>query len=171
MHRFAASILLALALVAVTVSAGTYPRLGLNMTTMGDNCGGNCPGGCSSCPCGTSPWYQDIGAWCSKFGWNQQNCQCIMKQESGGNANAVNQNGGGSLDVGIWQINSQNWGSCSGGAPPCDPGTNLGCAIKVGCVLQMFSHTGSRADQPLSVVRVNRCTSKWDRRASATLLS
>jgi hypothetical protein len=129
MHRSAASIL-AFALVVMTVSAGTAPVLGLNVTS-GGTCGGNCQGGCDSCPCGTSPSYQDVGAWCSKFGWNQQNCQCIMKHESGGNANAVNQNGGGSLDVGLWQINTQNWGVCSGGAPPCDPGTNLGCAIKV----------------------------------------
>ena len=36
---------------------------------------------------------------------NQANCQCIMKAESGGNANAVNQNSqGGSYkwDVGLW---------------------------------------------------------------------
>ena len=57
--------------------------------------------------------------------------QCIMSHESGGNANAVNQNVGGSLDVGLWQINTQNWASCSGGSPPCDPGTNLACAIDV----------------------------------------
>jgi len=37
-----------------------------------------------------------------------------MKHESGGNANAVNQNSGGSFDVGLWQVNSGNWASCSG---------------------------------------------------------
>ena len=36
------------------------------------NCGGNCPGGCTSCPCGTSPSFQSISAWCAKFtGWSQ----------------------------------------------------------------------------------------------------
>ena len=54
-----------------------------------------------------------------------------MSHESGGNTNAVNQNTGGSLDIGLWQINTQNWASCSGGSPPCDPDTNLGCAEKV----------------------------------------
>jgi hypothetical protein len=52
-----------------------------------------------------------------------------MNAESGANANAVNQNSGGSLDVGLWQINSQNWGSCSGGGPPCQPNTNLNCGM------------------------------------------
>lgn len=72
-----------------------------------------------------------------------------MSKESGGNANAVNQNGaGGSYDVGLWQINDMNWASCSGnsnwylsicslsfmlnciiegGAAPCDPSKNLEC--------------------------------------------
>ena len=36
-----------------------------------------------------------------------------------------------SFDVGLWQVNTQNWNSCSGGSPPCDPGTNLGCAVDV----------------------------------------
>ncbi len=54
-----------------------------------------------------------------------------MKAESGGNANAVNQNSGGSYDVGLWQINDMNWASCSGGSAPCDPNTNLACAKKV----------------------------------------
>lgn len=54
-----------------------------------------------------------------------------MSKESGGNANAVNQNSGGSYDVGLWQINDMNWASCSGGAAPCDPSKNLECAKKV----------------------------------------
>jgi len=54
-----------------------------------------------------------------------------MKAESGGNANAVNQNSGGSYDVGLWQVNDYNWASCSDGAAPCDTNTNLACAIKV----------------------------------------
>ena len=84
--------------------------------------------------------------------WNQAHCQCIMSKESGGNANAVNQNGaGGSYDVGLWQVNSMNWASCNGtqkmniillnisrknilnfcisigGKAPCDPTQNLNC--------------------------------------------
>lgn len=51
-------------------------------------------------------------------GWSQACCQCIVSHESGGNGNAVNQNSGGSLDVGLWQVNTQNWASCSGGSPP-----------------------------------------------------
>ena len=35
-----------------------------------------------------------------------------MNAESGGNAHAVNQNTGGSYDVGLWQINDFNWVSC-----------------------------------------------------------
>jgi hypothetical protein len=111
-----------------------------NLTS--SNCGGNCPGGCSSCPCGTNTNYQDIASWCAQHSWNQvctlnlrdksyipyrplinipyracvaqANCQCIMSHESGGNANAVNQNSGGSYDVGLWQINDYNWNACSG---------------------------------------------------------
>ena len=90
-------------------------------------CGGNCPGGCSECPCGSSSNHQDIATWCSKYSWNQANCQCIMQNESGGNANAVNQNTGGSYDVGLWQVNDFNWNSCSGGKAPCDPNANLNC--------------------------------------------
>ena len=94
-------------------------------------CGGNCPGGCSSCPCGSSSNYQDISSWCSKYSWNQKNCQCIMNAESRGNANAANMNSDGSYDVGLWQINDYNWNSCSGGSAPCDPSSNLNCAKKV----------------------------------------
>ena len=78
----------------------------------GSNCGGNCPGGnCASCLCRTTQNVQDITYWCSQYsGWNQANCRCIMSHESGGNANAVNQNVGGLYDVGLWQINDFNWG-------------------------------------------------------------
>jgi len=105
----------------------------LNDTAPQNTCGGNCPSNdCSSCPCGTTPNRLSVSEWCGKYsGWNQGQCQCIMSHESGGNANAVNQNSGGSLDVGLWQVNTQNWNSCSGGKPPCDPNTNLQCAIKV----------------------------------------
>jgi len=51
--------------------------------------------------------------------------------ESGGNANAANENTNESFDVGVWQINSMNWASCSGGNPPCDPNTNGACAHAV----------------------------------------
>ena len=55
-----------------------------------------------------------------------------MNAESAANGNAVNQNGaGGSYDVGLWQINSMNWASCSGGKAPCDLNTNLNCAKMV----------------------------------------
>lgn len=82
---------------------------------------------------GSTASTQSISTWCSKYsGWSQSSCQCIMQHESGGNANAVNQNGnGGSYDVGLWQINDMNWASCSGGAAPCDPSKNLACAEKV----------------------------------------
>jgi hypothetical protein len=99
--------------------------------TSSSTCGGNCPGGCSSCPCGTSSSYQDIASWCSKYSWNQKNCQCIMNAESRGNAHAANENSDGSFDVGLWQINDYNWNSCSGGSAPCDPSSNLNCAKKV----------------------------------------
>jgi len=58
-------------------------------------------------------------------------CQCIANAESGGNANAMGKNTDGSYDVGLWQINSFNWASCSGGSAPCNPSTNLECAKKV----------------------------------------
>eukprot|EP00597_Dinobryon_sp_UTEXLB2267_P014693 CAMPEP_0170106608 /NCGR_PEP_ID=MMETSP0020_2-20130122/5488_1 /TAXON_ID=98059 /ORGANISM="Dinobryon sp., Strain UTEXLB2267" /LENGTH=77 /DNA_ID=CAMNT_0010330993 /DNA_START=221 /DNA_END=454 /DNA_ORIENTATION=- len=54
-----------------------------------------------------------------------------MTAESGGNANAVNQNTGGSYDVGLWQINDFNWNACSSGKAPCDMTANLNCAIAV----------------------------------------
>ena len=114
------------------VAAGTYNE----PTKLGSStCGGNCPGGCDSCPCGSSSNMQDPVSWCAKYsGWSQSQCQCIIKHESGGNANAVNQNTGSEAykwDVGLWQVNSYNWDSCSGGSAPCSPSTNLDCAIKV----------------------------------------
>lgn len=98
--------------VIALIQAGTLP-VRLNSTLAG-SCGGNCPGGCASCPCGSSSNYVTISSWCAKHSWNQANCECIIKHESGGNANAVNQNSGGSYDVGLWQINDFNWASCSG---------------------------------------------------------
>uniref|UniRef100_A0A7S2TMW4 Transglycosylase SLT domain-containing protein n=1 Tax=Lotharella oceanica TaxID=641309 RepID=A0A7S2TMW4_9EUKA len=117
-------------LIALLVPA--LMAININVNSTSTTCGGNCPGGCSDCPCGTSSSSQSISSWCSKYsGWKQSSCECIMSHESRGNANAVNQNFGGSYDVGLWQINSANWGSCSGGKAPCDPSTNLNCAKKV----------------------------------------
>jgi hypothetical protein len=100
-----------------------------------DTCGGNCPSGdCPSgnCPCGTSSNYVDVGSYCSQFsGWSAGCCACIANAESSGNANAENYNTNGSFDVGLYQVNDVNWSSCSGGQAPCDPNTNLQCAIKV----------------------------------------
>ena len=98
-----------------------------------ETCGGNCPGGkCPSCPCGTTKNPQDIASWCGKYSsWNQACCKCVVSHESGGNGNALNYNTNGSFDVGLWQINAVNWGSCSGGTAPCNVQTNLNCAIKV----------------------------------------
>ena len=91
-------------------------------------CGGNCPGGYT-----LSMWlfsnYVDIASWCSKYSWNQKNCQCIMNAESR-NANADNENSDGSFDVGLWQINDYK-GKLLRGKAPCDPNTNLNCAKKV----------------------------------------
>ena len=95
------------------------------------NCGGNCPGGCDQCPCGLQPSYADIKEWCAKYHWNQENCECIMLNESVGNANAVNQNYDGTYDVGLWQIDTVNWNACNGGRTPCDPTENLNCAIDI----------------------------------------
>ena len=97
-----------------------------------NGCGGNCPSGnCPTCYCGTTTNNVDITSWCSQYSWSQSCCKCIVTHESGGNANAVNYNSDASSDVGLWQINALNWGSCSGGQAPCDPATNLNCAIKV----------------------------------------
>jgi hypothetical protein len=76
---------------------------------LADSCGGNCPsGGCPNCYCGYSKNIVDIGGWCSKYGWDQGCCRCIVSHESGGNANALNYNSNGSTDVGLWQVNDVN---------------------------------------------------------------
>lgn len=66
---------------AACVQAGTTVPAGLQGNLSSSNCGGNCPGGCSSCPCGTSTNYQDINSWCSKYSWNQVNI--FLKAEFG----------------------------------------------------------------------------------------
>lgn len=99
---------------------------------LSDNCGGNCPSGnCHTCYCGTNKLMEDIATWCGKHNWNVSCCKCIVSHESGGNAHAMNHNTNGSTDVGLWQINSVNWGGCNGNKAPCDPNENLKCAIKV----------------------------------------
>ena len=85
--------------------------------------------GCSTCG---SASYVTISTWCSKYsGWSQSCCKCIVQAESGGNLHACNKNSNGSIDVGLWQINSGNWASCNGGNPPCDTSSNLFCAKKL----------------------------------------
>ena len=107
--------------------------LGLTLYTNATTCGGNCPSGkCNTCYCGSSSSYVDIASACSQYsGWSQTHCQCIAKHESGGNAHAQLHNTNGSDDVGLWQINSSNWSSCSGGSAPCSVSANLACAKKV----------------------------------------
>ena len=99
---------------------------------LSDKCGGNCPGGrCPNCPCGTSPNRVDVASKCKMHSWTQKCCVCVVNAESGGNGNAMNYNGNGTFDVGLFQINKVNWGGCSGGSPPCDVSTNVRCAIMV----------------------------------------
>jgi len=99
-----------------------------------NTCGGNCPSNdCPGCPCGTGSAYVNIANACAQYGgWNQDQCRCIVSHESSGNAHAANYNpGGNTYDIGVWQVNTINWSTCSGGNPPCDQSTNLGCAIDV----------------------------------------
>ena len=114
---------------ALLASAIATETIGANSTSGSSTCGGNCPGGCDSCPCGSTESVQSISTWCSKYsGWDLASCECIVSHESGGNAYAVNENTDGSFDVGLWQINDYNWDSCSSGSAPCDANTNLACA-------------------------------------------
>ena len=94
-------------------------------------CGGNCPSGCDTCPCGSRTSMTNIRDWCAKYHWNQQNCECIVLHESEGNKNAMHQNSEGSFDAGLWQINEANWHACNDGNPPCHATKNLNCAIDV----------------------------------------
>ena len=54
--------------VAVLLSLVAMTFAQLNTTS---NCGGNCPGGCDSCPCGTSTNYVSVSDWCAQHSWNQ----------------------------------------------------------------------------------------------------
>jgi len=50
---------------------------------------------------------------CDVFGnFNCQVALAVMESESGGNPEAWNANTNGTLDVGLWQINSINWETC-----------------------------------------------------------
>jgi hypothetical protein len=50
---------------------------------------------------------------CDTFGaFNCQVALAVMQAESGGNPEAWNANDNGTLDVGLWQINSINWDTC-----------------------------------------------------------
>ena len=128
------AVVLALVLcAAVCVSAGTRPISSApNASAPLDSyCGGNCPSGdcVDGCPCGESANPIDPVAFCQLYSdWSQECCQCIVNAESSGNANAMNENNDGSFDVGVWQVNTQNWASCNGGNPPCDPTVNGACA-------------------------------------------
>ena len=99
--------------------------------------------------------YVDAATWCAKHSWNQACCRCVISKESSGNAHACHRNSNGSIDAGLWQINQMNWASCSGGSAPCDPSTNLNCAIKVynwgGRTWRLWSTCGSP-----SILCVNR---------------
>lgn len=78
--------------------------------------------------CG-APTYVDIGTWCSKYsGWSQGCCKCIAEKGSGGNAHACNKKDDGSIAVGLWQINSKDWGLCYSGNTPCNTLSNFACA-------------------------------------------
>jgi len=105
-------------LVIVAVLALAVVALATNSTN--DNCS----------TCGSASKV-DIDTWCAKHSWGKSCCKCIVEHESGGNAHACHKNNNGSIDAGLWQINQMNWASCSGGKAPCDPSTNLACAIKV----------------------------------------
>jgi hypothetical protein len=108
--------------------------LAIVAVVVADTCGGNCPSNdCPGCPCGTARSDVNIDQWCSSFsGWDQACCRCIVSHESSGNAHAANYNSwDSSYDVGVWQVNTVNWKDCSGGAAPCNPSTNLQCAIDV----------------------------------------
>jgi hypothetical protein len=92
-----------------------------------NTCGGNCPtNDCVDCPCGTKVHKVNAGKYCNIYSkWSQTCCLCIASHESGDNANAVNHNTNDSDDVGLFQINSVNWPSCSSGAAPCNVDVNL----------------------------------------------
>jgi hypothetical protein len=44
-------------------------------------------------------------------GWDEKCCACIARRESKGNANAETKREDGSVDIGLWQINENEWGT------------------------------------------------------------
>eukprot|EP00347_Sterkiella_histriomuscorum_P009857 403339610 len=110
----------------------TIVALGLTLV-LANNCGGNCPSNkCDNCVCGTDQKRVNIASACSQYGgWSQRCCQCIVQHESDGNSHAILRNDDGKVDVGLWQIDSVNWGQCNGGRAPCDVGSNLNCAKQI----------------------------------------
>ena len=115
-------------------SSNTNANSGSNTCSRANCISGGCTRGC---PCGPTPNVlsaADVEHWCSQYsGWNLASCKCIVNAESSGNSNEVNQNTDShhTLDVGLWQINEQNWAECSGGAAPCSLQANLNCAKKI----------------------------------------
>ena len=97
------------------------------------NCGGNCPSGnCPDCKCGTAPaYYSKVDACRMWNGWSQGCCECIISHESAENLHAQLHDSDGSDDIGLWQVNSLNWGACNGGKAPCDLNANFNCARTV----------------------------------------
>ena len=67
---------------------------------------------------------------CDVFGvFNCQVALAVMKAESGGNSEAWNSNNNGTLDIGLWQINSINWDTCGMSMSDLlDPYKNTDCA-------------------------------------------
>ncbi len=107
--------------------------LGVFREVIGDMCGGNCAtNDCPSCPCGTTMRYANITNVCAQYGgWSFECCACMVSLESGGDLNAANYNHSSrTYDVGLWQINQNNWPSCNGGSAPCNEVETLQCAIK-----------------------------------------
>jgi len=121
-----------LLLVCLVVAAFGYAR-GPDDKEPLNTCGGNCPSNsCSTCYCGTTTDQVSASTYCAKHNWNQAHCECIISHESGGNAHAQLHDSNGSDDVGLFQVNSLNWGqgTCPKGAP-CDPSNNTACAWQV----------------------------------------
>ncbi len=102
--------------------------------TSGNTCGGNCGSDtCPSCPCGIIHSYTNITNACAlTAGWSQDCCECIVKYESGCNLNAQNYMlKARTYQIGLWQIDQNNWASCNNGSAPCSLSANLNCAIKM----------------------------------------
>ena len=102
----------------------------LSITIYADKCGGNCINDCRECPCGNKPNIVDTTSICSKYKWDKKCCDCIIKETSGKNANAVN-TPGNYIEAGLFLIDKMFWNYCNGGKAPCDPEINAFCAYKI----------------------------------------